>query len=122
MKKLYYTLSLGLALLSCTADEEKAKAKEELQSVSVAKPEMITIGNNITGSGMLSSKSELKLAFKSGGLIKRMYVKEGQYVKKGQLLAELDMSEIDAGVNQVKLGLAKAERDLVKAKKLVEDV
>ncbi|MFT5883773.1 MAG: RND family efflux transporter MFP subunit [Arcticibacterium sp.] len=121
MKKLYYTLSLGLALLSCTADEEKAKAKEELQSVSVAKPEMITIGNNITGSGMLSSKSELKLAFKSGGLIKRMYVKEGQYVKKGQLLAELDMSEIDAGVNQVKLGLAKAERDLVKAKKLVED-
>jgi len=121
MKKLYYTLSLGLALFSCTAEEEKAKAKEELQSVSVDKPEMITIRNNMTGSGILSSKSELKLAFKSGGLIKGMHVKEGQYVKKGQLLAELDMSEIDAGVNQVKLGLAKAERDLEKAKKLVKD-
>ncbi|MFT7248620.1 MAG: RND family efflux transporter MFP subunit [Psychromonas sp.] len=121
MKILYYTLSIALGLFSCTAEEEKAEAEEELQSVSITKPEMVSIGNNITGSGVLSSKSELKLAFKSGGLIKRMHVKEGQYVKKGQLLAELDMSEIDAGVNQVKLGLAKAERDLVKATKLVED-
>ncbi len=122
MKKVYFIFSLGLILFSCSPNEEKtAVNEEELQAVSVVTPEMITIGSNVSGSGTLSSKSELKLAFKTGGLIKRMLVKEGQHVKRGQLLAELDMSEIDAGVNQVKLGLKKAERDLEKARKLVEE-
>lgn len=121
MKKTIYLLSL--LAMSC-AGEEKTEAEapaEALQAVTTVNPRMSSFSEEITGSGVLSSKSELKLAFKTGGLIKRMYVNEGQSVKAGQLLAELDMSEIDAGVNQAKLGLEKSERDLEKVKKLYAD-
>jgi RND family efflux transporter MFP subunit len=50
-----------------------------------------------------------------------MYVQEGQSVREGQLLAELDLSEIDAQVRQAKLGLEKSERDLERVKKLYAD-
>ncbi len=123
MKKALLIVFSGLMLTACGSKEKKKDEAtvEEAQAVSVITPSEIKAYSSIKGSGVLSSKSELKLAFKTGGLIKRMYVKEGQFVKKGQLLAQLDMAEIDAGVNQAKLGLQKAERDLEKVKKLFAD-
>ena len=43
-----------------------------------------------------------KLAFKIGGVITAVYVNEGDRVKKGQVLARLDPSEIQAQVAQAK--------------------
>ncbi|MBC8112130.1 MAG: biotin/lipoyl-binding protein, partial [Verrucomicrobia bacterium] len=40
-------------------------------------------------SGILTSNAEIKLAFKVGGVVERIYVKEGQFVRRGQLLAQL---------------------------------
>lgn len=123
MKKISYLFAIGVFLWSCKSTEEEGETiqKEELESVSTVFPVQKTIQDDILASGVLSSKAELKLAFKTGGMIKRMYVKEGQYVKAGQLLAELDMSEIDAAVNQAKLGLEKAERDVNRVKGMLED-
>ncbi len=119
MKRIIILLS-GL-LIACGQEKASEKQQEELQAVTVTLPQVKSYSDEISASGVLSSKSELKLAFKTGGLIKRMYVKEGQSVQAGQLLAELDLSEINAGVNQAKLGLEKAERDLEKVKKLYAD-
>ena len=121
MKKTIYLLAL--LALGCGKDERAGQStqQEEITAVTLTKPTIKSFSDEITGSGVLSSKAELKLAFKTGGLIKRIYVNEGQHVKAGQLLAELDMSEIEAGVNQAKLGLNKAERDLEKVKGLYED-
>ncbi|AWV99789.1 efflux RND transporter periplasmic adaptor subunit [Arcticibacterium luteifluviistationis] len=123
MKKISYLLVLGVLFWSCkeSGETNETEQKEELESVSTVFPLQKTIQDDILASGVLSSKAELKLAFKTGGMIKRMYVKEGQYVKAGQLLAELDMSEIDAAVNQAKLGLEKAERDVARVKGMLED-
>lgn len=123
MKKISYLLVLGVLFWSCkeSGESNETEQKEELESVSTVFPLQKTIQDDILASGVLSSKAELKLAFKTGGMIRRMYVKEGQYVKAGQLLAELDMSEIDAAVNQAKLGLEKAERDVTRVTGMLED-
>ena len=71
--------------------------------------------------GIITSESEAKPAFKTGGVINRTYVKEGDFVKKGQLLATLIMSEIDAQVRQAEEGFQKAERDLARVKNLYAD-
>jgi len=42
-------------------------------------------------------------------------------VKRGEVLAVLDLSEIDAQVNQARIGLEKAERDLNRARNLYRD-
>lgn len=121
--KSYIYLFVSVLCLSCGSQKEEPKGvqAEEKLTVATAAVERIAATENITASGVLSSKSELKLAFKTGGLIKRMYVSEGQYVKSGQLLAEIDTEEIDAQVSQGNVGLEKAKRDLERVKRLVAD-
>jgi RND family efflux transporter MFP subunit len=107
---------------SCGKKQEAKKAEtEEILTVEVLPVSRKSLSEPIIASGVLSSKSEMKLAFKTGGMIRRVYVQEGQSVKEGQLLAELDLSEIDAQVRQAKLGLEKSERDLERVKKLYAD-
>lgn len=124
MKKLFFiTLTISGLVFSCKSNEKKEKVAvdTQLQTIEVATVESKNLTDQIIASGVLASKSELKLAFKTGGMIKRMYVSEGQSVAAGQLLAELDMSEIDAQVNQTKIGLQKAKRDFERVKKLYDD-
>lgn len=72
-------------------------------------------------SGVLTSSAEQRLSFKIGGVVKGIYVKEGDLVRPGQLLATLDKTEIDAQVAQAQQGLAKAERDLARVEGLYRD-
>lgn len=80
-----------------------------------------TIALPIHASGILSSSAEQRLSFKIGGVIRKIYVKEGDVVRPGQLLASLDKTEIDAQVAQAQQGLAKAERDLARVEGLYRD-
>jgi len=70
--------------------------------------------------GVLAAKEEVKLSFKLGGLVERLNVDEGAFVRSGQLLASLRLPEIDAGVAQAREGRAKAERDLTRVTSLYE--
>lgn len=72
-------------------------------------------------SGKLASKAEFKLSFKIGGIVRTIGVDEGQPVKRGQVLARLDLQEIEAQVNQSRSLYEKAERDLARVKQLYED-
>ena len=116
MKKAYlvFIISLGAIIVSCSkSTDQKKNQHEEISVVEISPVLRKILGESIEAAGVLSSKSEIKLAFKTGGLIKRIYVNEGQFVKAGQLLAELDLAEIDAQVNQAKIGLQKADRKSV---------
>jgi RND family efflux transporter MFP subunit len=63
-------------------------------------------------------KSEVDLSFKVGGVVAAVLVEEGATVKKGQLLARLDPTEVDAALRQAKDGQAKADRDLERVRRL----
>jgi RND family efflux transporter MFP subunit len=63
----------------------------------------------------------MKLSFKTGGIIKQIYVREGESVERGKVLALLDLSEVKAQVNQARIGYNKSERDLRRAKNLYRD-
>lgn len=63
-------------------------------------------------SGLLENKSEQSLGFKNPGLVSKIYVDEGEFVEKGQLLAALDLEEIDAEVAKAKSVLANASHNL----------
>jgi RND family efflux transporter MFP subunit len=61
--------------------------------------------------GTVHPKDERLLSFKVGGLVARIRVEAGDRVRRGQVLAELDATELEAGVRQAREGLAKADRD-----------
>ncbi len=75
----------------------------------------------IVVSGQFTTDDETTLSFKTGGVVSQVLVKEGDKVRKGQLLATLDLTEIKAGVMQAALGLEKAERDFARAENLYKD-
>lgn len=121
MKKL--SLLWAVIALSCSSGKETSKeeAEKPAPAVKTATAENYTFHETVSSSGMLTSKSEIKLAFKTGGMIRKSYVSEGQYVKAGQLLAELDLSEIEAQVNQARTGYEKAKRDYERAENLYKE-
>ena len=71
--------------------------------------------------GILVSSEELKLSFKTGGIVAKILVEEGDRVKKGDLLASLNLSEISANADQAKSGYDKALRDFKRAENLFRD-
>jgi multidrug efflux system membrane fusion protein len=72
-------------------------------------------------SGTMASTAEARLSFKNGGIISKIYVKEGDAVSRGQLLATLDQTEINAQVQQASQGAEKARRDATRAQNLYND-
>jgi len=75
----------------------------------------------INTSGLLSTENEARLSFKIGGIIDLITVKEGDLVRKGQLLASIKSTEISAQVQQVELSLEKAQRDYQRVANLYQD-
>lgn len=119
--------SLGLFILLGGCGEKKSAAtaapvtEEEAIPVRTISIAQRNIALPVHASGILTSSAEQRLSFKIGGIIRKIYVDEGDIVRAGQLLATLDKTEIDAQVNQAQQGLTKAERDLSRVEGLYKD-
>jgi len=75
----------------------------------------------IISSGIITSKKQVHLSFKTGGIVSRMYVEEGQQVHKGQLLAMLNLTEVNARMQQLQTTYKKVKRDYERASNLLRD-
>ncbi|GAB4279781.1 MAG: efflux RND transporter periplasmic adaptor subunit [Marinilabiliales bacterium] len=71
--------------------------------------------------GIVQSKTQMKLSFKTGGIIDKIYVDEGEKVAAGQILASLKTTEIAAKAGQAELAYEKALRDYKRAENLYKD-
>jgi RND family efflux transporter MFP subunit len=111
---------LLLALAGCGTSNANSNSVEAV-AVRTARVETANIAQPIRAIGILSGKTESKLSFKIGGIIDRIVVSEGQSVRRGQLLATLKLSEINAQVHQAQNAFDKAERDLQRVKNLYRD-
>jgi RND family efflux transporter MFP subunit len=75
----------------------------------------------IDTSGIVATKDEMRLSFKVGGVVRRIAVQEGQTVKQGQILAEIEPTEINAQVQTAWELNEKARRDLERGERLFKD-
>lgn len=109
-------------LLSAGCKHQTTKTlTTEIIGVRVTKAFPETISIPVHSIGTLASSEEVKLSFKTGGIIAAISVKEGDEVKKGAILATLNLSEIDAQVNQAENSYEKILRDYTRAKNLYRD-
>ncbi len=79
--------------------------------------ELLTVNTT----GVLGSASEVKLSFYIGGIINKVFVKEGSYFKKGDTLAQLNLSEINGKVKQAKEALNMQQRERERVRSLYND-
>jgi membrane fusion protein, multidrug efflux system len=75
----------------------------------------------VVASGTLGTKDDVPLAFKLGGVVSRIAVDAGDRVTAGQVLAELDLREIDAAVAKATATAEKARRDAARVERLFKD-
>ena len=125
---IFLSFTLAVALWACgsNAKESTPKTADGSGDVAVVPIKLAPVtsvvrAEPVMASGLVSSAEEARLSFKVGGIINKMYVDEGQPVHKGQLLATLDLTEINAQVSQAQLASEKAERDLGRVKSLYAD-
>src|SRR5262245_40081465 len=89
----------ALALAACSSEKSQTAAP---------KPTPVRVEQAATGpstppirtNGMVATKDEMRLSFKVGGVIKSIRVQEGETVHQGQVLAEIEQTEINAQVEQ----------------------
>lgn len=117
---LFISILVAFFLIGCSgqAQEDQQTKKIPVKLVDV-KQEDISLP--IRTSGILSAQDEIFLSFKTGGIVKKIFVNEGQSVKEGQLLAQLDLAEISAYKEQANAGFEKAQRDFDRIENLYKE-
>ena len=113
---------IAFSMVKCSSNQAATPApKEEPIVVSVAPVTTGSQHRSLQYSGLVASNAEARLSFKVGGIISRIYVKEGDHVSNGQLLATLDLTEIDAQVKQAQQNVEKSQRDEKRISNLYND-
>ena len=97
------------------------------QKVAVQEAAERTIIETVTASGKIYPEQEVKLSSEVSGEIVALYVKEGDTVKAGQLLVEVNASilrsvvdQSEAGLNQIRAGRSGAQASLLQAQASLE--
>jgi multidrug efflux system membrane fusion protein len=120
----YYSCYLFIGVyffcLACSSDDSN-QAKEFAIPVKTVSVKTQMVSQPIFTSGLLVSDNEIRLSFKVGGIIERVAVHEGQRVAAGQILAALNLSEIEAQVALTRTAYDKALRDLKRIENLYRD-
>ncbi|MBX2916155.1 MAG: efflux RND transporter periplasmic adaptor subunit [Cyclobacteriaceae bacterium] len=121
MKSILTLLVPGLLLQACTADDKTSVTIKNEVPISTLTVKAELLQPDIETSGVFTTDDETLLAFKTGGVIEKIYVKEGDRIKSGQLLARLNLTEIEAQVAQAQLAHEKATRDFTRTQNLYKD-
>ena len=82
--------------------------KEEGQEVTAEKVERGTVIKKVTGSGQVEPAVEVKISANVSGKILAINAKEGDRVKEGDLLVELDREQYVANLQRAESGLLSA--------------
>ncbi len=94
--------------------------KEEQISYVLTKVSKDNLQVTISGSGYVTSESQLQLKSKVGGKIVYLGVKNGDYLKKGDLILKIDDTEAQKLVKDAEISLENAKLSLEKIKKPID--
>ena len=87
------------------------KAEQEI-NYETAKVQRATIGSTVTATGTIEPVTKVEVGTQVSGIISKIYVDYNSEVKKGQLIAELDRTNLMSELASAKSNLAAAGSDL----------
>jgi len=101
-------LLLCLVLAGTTACNSLGGGEEDTsqQLVEVVRGDLTV---TVSGSGNIEVSNEMKLAFGVGGRVDKIYVQEGDKVRKGQVLAKLETDSLELALTQARVNQTQAQ-------------
>ncbi|WP_299071603.1 efflux RND transporter periplasmic adaptor subunit [uncultured Paraglaciecola sp.] len=122
---------LSVSLLSGCGEAEAIDDKSAEQvvisvPVEVSSVSIGDISSNYATTAVLEAKEEAFVVPRASGIIQHIYVEEGDYVEKGQILAQIETRRYHLNLDRAKADLVGVEKELAKInkvynKKLVSD-
>ncbi|WP_026969851.1 efflux RND transporter periplasmic adaptor subunit [Algoriphagus terrigena] len=123
MKKLIIIgfLLIGVSAIAFTLYNNKTELNEAAESamkssdfisVTVEKVENQTVNRNFEANGVFEPSQELKLMSETSGAITKILKRKGDYVKKGDLIVQVDDRLIRSDYTIAQLNLEQAEKDV----------
>ena len=88
----------------------------KIDPTKLAKVEKGDLAKSVVATGKVEPITKVEVKSKASGLVKKLFVEYGDKVHQGQLLAQLDKAEIQAGVDQSRASLDAAQANLTSAK------
>lgn len=118
---------IAISAASCS-DKKNAKEKAiDLVNVTIATPSTPQGGSVFSASGQIETEQFANIGSQMMGFVSKINVNVGDEVKKGQLLIQINNTDIkakkaqaDAGLSQAEAGFQIAEKDYHRFKKLHE--
>lgn len=108
---------IAIATLQIGCSEEKTQ-EQRTHSVMTVQPQQTGTMSEKTLPGTIEAAREISFGFKTPGQIAKISVKEGDYVKAGQLLATLDDKDIRLDVEATQIQHDQLKREVERLEKL----
>jgi len=99
--------------IAASAASRRGGKAVEVKIVSVDKRDLVA---SVTASGQVQPRTKVDVASDISGRIVRLSVKEGQIVRKGQFLLEIDPEQYIAAVQQAEAALSSAKAQAAQAR------
>jgi RND family efflux transporter MFP subunit len=116
---------LSVSLLS-SCGEAEALGKNIKEDLVISVPVEVTslsighISSNYATTAVLEAKEEAFVVPRASGIIEHIYVEEGDYVEKGQILAQIEPRRYHLNLDRAKAGLVGIEKELAKINKVYD--
>lgn len=116
-KNIIIIASIVIVLVAIFFIIKPKKTDAEKINIETAKAETGTISKTVTATGTLEAITTVEVGTQVSGIVEKIYVDFNSYVKKGQLLARIDTTNLAAAMEQSQANLnnAKAELDYQQA-------
>jgi len=105
-------VAIAIAVIASVAVYQSHKGVVTVQTGKAGRQDLASI---VSASGEVRPKTYVNIGANAFGKITRLYVKEGDRVKKGQLLAQLENVQSSADVNATQASVEASETDSVAA-------
>jgi HlyD family secretion protein len=110
-KKIWMAVG-AVALIAIVVWALSGGKKEETVEFETAKAERQNIHTSITATGTIEPVTSVTVGTQVSGIVSKLYVDYNSVVKKGQVIAELDRTNLTSELNRAKADLTSAESTL----------
>ena len=105
----------GVLVLGIIVGVTVYQSQKNLVTVQTGKAQKQSLASVVSASGEIKPKTYVNIGANAFGKIIKLHVKEGDRVKQGQLLAQLENVQSSADVNATRAGVQAAQTDAVAA-------
>ncbi len=111
-KKVLWIGLAAVVVLALIVVQVVAKAKGKVESVQMARVRVEDVTSRVRAPGKIEPKTQVKISADIPGKVTHLLVKEGDHVRKGELMLQLDDTQYRANFNQARAALASAQARL----------